>query len=308
MKEPLRLAPQIVAFALGVVSISGWLFLNLTRFDGGISQAAEWSVSLAILATLCYVGAILFTFQSYQRTIEELRRQSAQEKEALSRTAEMGEWTLELLHELKTPLATLDVSLQMLARTRDPEEREALIRDTREELRFAQQVIEGFQSLSRADFVRKHPLALGAVIEDALKRNAAEIARKGIRVDRALEAQGTVEGNRELLGLVLHNLVLNALEAMEAGGTLSIGTRAGADAGAPAVEITVRDTGKGIPPEVRERLFQPFLTTKAQGRGMGLLVARRIAQAHRGSLALARSGPEGTAFQVRLPLLRSGEA
>ena len=95
---------------------------------------------------------------------------------------------------------------------------------------------------------------------------------------------------------VLLNLLKNAAEAMEHGGMVSVTTQTAGD----RVRVLVADTGGGIPEEVRDRLFDPFCTTKESGTGLGLAVCQRIVEDHHGDISYA-SSPEGTTFTVELP-------
>jgi signal transduction histidine kinase len=97
------------------------------------------------------------------------------------------------------------------------------------------------------------------------------------------------------------NLCLNAIQAMPDGGTLCVATRAWAWDGRPGVELAVRDTGPGVAEAVRRQLFEPFITTKPEGSGLGLAVSRSIIEQHRGRIWLGEQAAEGTAFHVWLP-------
>ena len=119
----------------------------------------------------------------------------------------------------------------------------------------------------------------------------------GLRLD--LPAGGvTVPADREQLRQVLVNLLLNALDAMPTGGTLTVGVRP-ADAGRVAVEVA--DTGPGIPPAQMRRLFQPFASTKDTGLGLGLVISKRIAEGHAGTLGAANRRGGGASFLLTLP-------
>jgi two-component system sensor kinase FixL len=115
---------------------------------------------------------------------------------------------------------------------------------------------------------------------------------------------GSASLDRIQIGQVIINLVRNAVEAMEASEQreLVVATRA-ADG---AVEITVSDTGPGIASEIAARLFQPFVTTKPTGLGLGLSICREIVEAHEGQLTAAPGAAGGTVFTVRLPITPDG--
>jgi signal transduction histidine kinase len=101
----------------------------------------------------------------------------------------------------------------------------------------------------------------------------------------------------ELLKVMFQNLLINAAQAMHGRGEISIGLRTTDN----LAHIDIRDHGRGIPPDVREKLFTPFFTTKARGTGLGLATVRRIAESHQGHVEILASGSEGTTVRVSLP-------
>ena len=105
-------------------------------------------------------------------------------------------------------------------------------------------------------------------------------------------------GDAFRLSEVLSNLIKNALEATPRDGTVEVTLAPGER---DRVRVTVRNTGAGIPAEIRERIFQPFFTTKSRGTGLGLAIARQIVDAHRGSLRVESDGVSETTFIVELP-------
>jgi signal transduction histidine kinase len=107
-----------------------------------------------------------------------------------------------------------------------------------------------------------------------------------------------MEIDRALLRQAILNLVKNGLEALSRGGALTISSRAVGD----AVEIAVTDTGPGISPDVGDRLFEQFFTTKPQGTGLGLSISRQIIEEHRGELRWANRPGGGAVFTIRLPV------
>jgi signal transduction histidine kinase len=107
-----------------------------------------------------------------------------------------------------------------------------------------------------------------------------------------------MEIDRALLRQAILNLVKNGLEALSRGGALTISSRARGD----VVEVAVADTGPGIAPEVADRLFEQFFTTKPQGTGLGLSISRQIIEEHGGELAWANRPGGGAVFTIRLPV------
>ena len=108
-----------------------------------------------------------------------------------------------------------------------------------------------------------------------------------------------VRGHRDHLKQAVLNVAINGLEVLAESGTLTIELSPGEDG---VAALAVRDTGPGIPPELRARIFDMHFTTKETGTGIGLYVARSIVESEGGTLAIAETGPEGTTFTIRVPL------
>jgi signal transduction histidine kinase len=107
---------------------------------------------------------------------------------------------------------------------------------------------------------------------------------------------------------VIANLITNAVQAMSAGGTLSVSLSPLETPQGPLVELRVADTGPGIPPDVIDRVFDPFFTTKKDGTGLGLAISRRILAAHKGTITAESFPDAGTVFTVRLPAVEASPA
>ena len=158
--------------------------------------------------------------------------------------------------------------------------------------------------MAKRGATRRHE-AINAVVTEAVELGLVGTRHQGVRTDIRLDATvGSASLDRIQIGQVIINLVRNAVEAMEASEQreLVVATRA-ADG---AVEITVSDTGPGIASEIAARLFQPFVTTKPTGLGLGLSICREIVEAHEGQLTAAPGAAGGTVFTVRLPITPDG--
>ena len=124
-------------------------------------------------------------------------------------------------------------------------------------------------------------------------------------IEPTAAALGPIQGDAFRLHEVFNNLVKNALEATPATGVVQVKLEA-PDRG--LVRVVVRNTGVGIPADIRERIFQPFFTTKAKGTGLGLAIAKHIVDAHRGTLRVDSDGRAETAFTVELPITQPAPA
>ena len=246
----------------------------------------------------------IFADISDQRRVEQLRS-AAQRLEAVA------ELSASLAHEIRNPLAAIRSAVEQLA-ARTPA--------NADERTLAALVLRESDRLSRLlseflDFARVREARLAPVDVAGVLRHVGELARQhpdrhdGVVVETPdAEVTCVIDADEDLLVRALLNLALNAVQAMTAGGTLTLAVtpnparlpREAAALDPDAVVITVRDTGPGLAPEVRERIFQPFITTKAGGHGLGLPVAHRAIEAHRGVIGV-ESGPGGTCFTLCLP-------
>jgi two-component system sensor histidine kinase HydH len=156
-------------------------------------------------------------------------------------------------------------------------------------------------------FVRPAPppttaMDLNAVVTEALQMMAGRIGATQVQITLSL-APGlpSVNGNSMLLEQVVLSLLANAVDAMPAGGG-TIGVATGLEPDSRSVFVEVRDSGTGIADGEIANLFKPFFTTKAQGIGLGLAIAKKFAEAHRGTIKVSSQPGEGAAFRVVLPL------
>jgi len=210
-----------------------------------------------------------------------------------------------LAHEIKNPLTPIQLAVQQTVSSYkgDDAKFKRLLDDTKEiveeEIEGLRRLVDTFRTLGQLPKVEKHPIALAEVIEELMLDPT--FAQKLVLVPPAEPV--TVRADKLLLKRVLANLVENGIHAgLEAKteAKVVVTWRAGAD----SVAITVDDSGRGVPDDAREKVFEPYVTTKATGTGLGLAIARKIAIEHGGELALATEhAPTGGArFTITLPL------
>jgi signal transduction histidine kinase len=219
--------------------------------------------------------------------------------------ATVGQLTAGIAHEVNNPVAVmqgnLDLVRQILGPAAAPVKAElALVDQQIERIRLiVTRLLQYARPGDYAGYVE--PVALELVLEDCLVLAAHLLARTQIVVAREFRATRPAAGNRQELQQVCVNLIVNAIHAMPDGGTLTLATR---DAPEDRVEIVVSDTGPGIAPELRQRLFSPFVTTKPGGTGLGLWISRNLLERHGGELLAGTAAAGGAAFTVRLPAAR----
>jgi signal transduction histidine kinase len=212
----------------------------------------------------------------------------------------MGEMAAEVAHQIRNPLGGIELFASILGREVKGEP--GLERLVSQVLGGAQEInhlINNYLALARPHQPIKKPVSVARLIEEAIQAAGDALQQKGIqtRVNAAEEAW--VEGDEELLLQVFLNLVLNAVEALNPGGRLTVAL----SADRRRVEIRLTDTGRGIEPRDLDRLFNPFFTTKDKTLGLGLAVSHRIIDAHQGLIQVQGRPHQGATVTVTLPAM-----
>jgi signal transduction histidine kinase len=260
----------------------------------------------ALLLESFLIALLLYERRARQRAEIESRRNFALATDA-NRRETISALTASIGHELGQPLTAIahnTQALQLMA-TADragPDATAEILADISAQSVLATQIIERHRAMLRSHQLQKKPLDLHSVIDDTLALFAHDMRAR--RIEATLDLSSTpcvIDGDRVLLEQVLVNLVRNAMDALAdtppARRQITIGTAIrGAD-----VEISVRDTGTGLPTEIIDTLFTPFVTTKSHGLGVGLTIAQRIVEAHTGTIAAQQNDDGGATFTVTLP-------
>jgi len=237
---------------------------------------------------------ILHDLSSRIRIEERLREQTA--------LARLGEMAAVIAHEVKNPLAGIRGAIQVIGGRMPKESRDAVvIKEIVSRIDALNELMKDLLLFARPP--QPHPTLVDVA---SLIRSTAEL----LHLDPALKSVAVtvagpvppVEADAELLKIVFQNLLVNGAHAMQGQGRIDV-TLQPRDG---ALRIDVRDTGPGIPPDVLEKLFTPFFTTKARGTGLGLSTAKRIMEAHGGTIAVQSSPGGGTTVALTLPLPDEG--
>jgi signal transduction histidine kinase len=218
------------------------------------------------------------------------------------RLAAVGRITAGVAHEVKNPLNSMRLWLENLKEALPPEtdgmaQQAVHVLDV--EIDRLDAVVKRFLDFARPMEVRLEPTQLADLLHEVLEIAQPQLQQANVEVAQLIPI-GVPEAfvDRALLKQAVLNLVLNAAEAMPHGGQLQLTlSRRGETA-----EITVGDTGKGIPPENRQKVFQLFFTTRPGGSGIGLASTFRIVQLHNGSIDFTTEVGRGTTFRIELPL------
>ncbi|MBI3328085.1 MAG: hypothetical protein HYZ81_15460 [Nitrospinae bacterium] len=258
--------------------------------------------------------------QSYRRLeqrIRELKRElewknhqlaeHLREKEALeeqvqrtNRLAAMGEMAASIAHEVRNPLGSIELFAALLKQELEQDGgKRTLVEHILSGVKSLNRTISNMLLFTKSLAARFEPVDPHQVLEASLVFASHVLRHHRLRLQKSFGADGvTVCADPELLKQVFLNLILNAIQAMPEGGTLTLATRLDQH----VLEVKVGDTGVGMSAEVTEKIFNPFFSTKDGGTGLGLTIVHNIVEAHNGVIHVVSTRGKGTTFTILLPL------
>jgi len=311
-------------------SIAGWVFthgepivsqdvINDPRFYREMDALTRFETQSILGVPLRTKDKVLGVIESVNKTkgiftdedVQILQTLAAQAAIAIenSQLFMQSDLIAEIVHELRTPLAALTAASHLLQRTELPEDQRTKLSQTiLHEVQRLNDLTTDFLELSRLESGRVHfkrePVHLGGLAQESLEVVRAQAESKEIELETEFDPSlAPVHGDRKILKQLLLNLLTNAIKYSQPGGVVTVSLRSEGD----EVLMEVRDTGRGISPEDQERLFQRFYRAvdgedDVQGTGLGLVIAKRIAESHEGSISVESALGKGATFTVRLPV------
>jgi signal transduction histidine kinase len=237
------------------------------------------------------------------RRVERLQRRARQAE----RLAELGTLTGGLAHEIKNPLSTIQLNLQLLREDLpSPEEDPAYVRivnrlnTVQKEAARLRDILDDFLRFAGKMELVKKPVEVNRLLEDMVDffHPQAQVQRVQLRLRKWDGGDLVVPLDERLIKQAVLNLLINAVHAMPAGGEIILSARK--EDGAAVIEVI--DTGKGMEPDVLEKIFQAYYSTKKGGHGLGLAITKRMIEEHGGAIRATSEVGKGTAFRVELPL------
>jgi len=257
-------------------------------------------------------------YQALSETLEETNRQ-LQRAEADARRSErlaaLGQMSAGLAHEIRNPLNVIKGSAEMLTQKLKDSQPLAgeLAGYISSEVNRLNALVARFLDFARPSHLDLKPQNLEEIVDRALASVQAQSPNSGVRVERHYAKDvPEIPADAQLCERIFVNLIQNAYQAMEPGGTgrekvlrLSIATESAS--GRDGVGITVADSGPGVPPSMREQIFNPFFTSKSDGVGLGLALVAKFVDDHRGSIHLEEDSGQGARFHVFLPAANDGK-
>ena len=254
------------------------------------------------------IGAVMFF-----KDLTQVEQQEERER-LRDRLASLGEMAAGIAHELKNPLAGIEVMAGLLRRqVPDSPAAHSLLADIISEAKLANAIVVEMLEFVRPVRLQVERTDVSDVLQQSVTMAESKAPRGGVAVSMTIEAGlPMIEADHHQLSQVFTNLLANAFEALDGSGHISIvaasGTLeedpalTGGQDPTPIVMVDVIDDGPGVPADATDKIFDPFFTTKAQGSGLGLAIVRKIVDAHDGRIDLSSAPEQGTRFRVTLPV------
>jgi two-component system nitrogen regulation sensor histidine kinase NtrY len=320
-KELVLLTRQIVKISAAVAGaailigllVSWWVSSRITRPVEELAEGARevasgrWDTRIDVRGS-DEIGQLATAFNDMTRTL-------ASQKEKLVQTERVAAWrelARRLAHELRNPLFPLQITVENLQRARQLEAKQFLevfnesTATLKAELSNLNTIVGRFSDFSKMPAPQFTQVHVNEALRNAVRLfepQFNEVGKPTITPEFFLtEPLPEIEADPDLLHRAFQNLVLNALDAMPSGGTLTV--RTSEQAG--NVRIEVADTGKGLTPEECSRLFTPYYTTKLQGTGLGLAIVQSVISDHHGTISVSSEQGRGATFRIELPQHQPG--
>ncbi len=241
------------------------------------------------------IGELAATFEGMVSAIARANEQLV----ATERLATVGKMAAHVTHEIRNPLSSIALNLELLEEELPASADEAnnLLRAIKAEVERLSGLSEQYLSVARQRPQEKRPEKLSEIVEEACEFVRRELEQAGIELAFDNDTDDVLGVDEAQIRQALLNLLRNAREAMPNGGRVNVRLRKGSDGG---LDLIVDDEGVGMPSATRARLFEPFFTTKQHGTGLGLAITRQIAEAHGGHVRVESREPTGTRIVLHL--------
>jgi signal transduction histidine kinase len=314
-REILKIAAAVALAALFIgLLVSWWISRRITKpveeLANGAREVASghWDTKIDVRGS-DEIGQLAGAFNEMTGTL-------AAQKAKLVQTERVAAWrelARRLAHELRNPLFPLQITVENLQRARQlgPQQFQEVFSEAtatlKAELANLNTIVGRFSDFSKMPTPEFTKVNVNETLREAVRLFEPQFTAVGkppITTEYFLsDALPEIDADPDLLHKAFQNLVLNAMDAMPAGGTLSLRSTDRGD-----IRIEVSDTGKGLTPEECSRLFTPYYTTKQQGTGLGLAIVQSVVADHHGTISVSSEEGHGTTFRIELPKRQAGVA
>lgn len=309
----------LIALALSIIAVSGLALTTVIDLRRGVISIEDGLAGLKIdlkrqfppqrTPELARIAAAINQLAAELRTNIERQRELEHDLRQSERLSALGRLVAGVAHEVRNPLASMKLKIQMARRGKNaPDKLDDTFRVVTEEIDRLDALVRRLLELGRKPVLEQKKFDLCELAHRRAVLLTALAARAGVEVviNEAHEKL-EVEGDEDRLSQVVDNLMQNALEAMPDGGKLIVTCETSPDQnGSSLVRLVIEDTGRGIAPEERDHIFEPFYTGRDDGTGLGLAIAREIIEAHGGRITFESRRGSGTRFLIELPRDKQG--
>jgi len=300
---PSRVAVATVALGEGrPARAAAWVMVRLVDPASQRDQLRGYLLSAALaLGGMAVAVALTVRLGRSLRREREHRERLAGELQQAERLASIGRLLAGVAHEVRSPLAAIRSTVQLWERLPDQARTPASLTAVVAAVDRINALVGRLLYFARSGHEARRPVDLAAAVSDTLELTLAQADAQGVTFATDFAPVPAVWAAPQAIGQVLLNLVQNALQAMPTGGRLVCRVRPGDDGTA---EVVLSDTGPGLPAEVRDTLFEPFVTSRPDGTGLGLALCREIVTQHGGTIRFDPDVSVGATVRLTLPLAR----
>jgi two-component system sensor histidine kinase HydH len=273
------------------------------------TEALESVMTFAQQAGLAIHNAFMYqelkTFsqqmeEKIQKTTAALRKTEAQLIRS-EKLAALGQLAAGIAHEIRNPLTSINILIHSLRESLPSKNSHGEdLKVIEEEIDRINEIVDQFLRFAKPASPLLEKAEITPIFEETLQLLKPQIERRKISVQKEFRSLPPIIIDREQMKQVVLNLLLNAIQAMPEGGRLGLSSRVPEDN--QWIQLSIRDSGIGIPPEDMDKLFDPFFSTKEGGIGLGLSIAHRIIDQHQGKIEVESAPRKGTLFTIWLPM------
>ncbi|MEE8557202.1 MAG: HAMP domain-containing sensor histidine kinase [Myxococcota bacterium] len=303
----IRLVRHLFIYCLvcaGILVTAGFRVMLMVAFFWGIGLVSQF-FSAIVAPNLRREWIQSEVERKVQKTVSRERR--ALEGQHVRSLEELA---ASIAHEIRNPVTAAKSLVQQLVEDPNSPDNVEYSRVALEELDRVERSIAHLLRYARDEELRMRDIRIADVVDGALDSLRDRLRKSGAELRRRVHAEGELEGDPEKLRRVVVNLVGNALDSLEESATPEpyVEVETGENLAGTEVWCRIRDNGPGIPPEMQERVFRPFFTSKENGTGLGLPITRKVVEAHGGTIEFTSVPGEGVEFVVSLPKEHSTES
>lgn len=308
-----RLAVTLAVFAVGMLAAL-FLSTSFSRPLQDLNQAARRVASGDLDAKVPHAGEdeIGELARTFNEMVEKLRENQklAERLHFAERSTALGRLASAVAHEIRNPLNFINLSIDHVRGKLGPEDErrkgdfERILTGVKDEISRLNRLVVEFLSFGKPMRLNTRPCSLERVLREVAALVDHKARDQGVKLEVETEKElPEIVADPELLKTCFLNLMINAADAMPAGGTLTVALGRGSKDADTELVVTVHDTGHGMTPEEIATAFEPYFSTKETGLGLGLSLTRKIVEDHGGEIALSSEPGRGTTARITLPLL-----